>query len=135
LHHPYETRHIPLKNLKQLKYTFATCAFNATSPCCSAEWGLVGVWCSPEAATQHACRRWLAVVAARRGREASAARAARWPRPRDLERAAACRAPGRAGSPSAATWRRLHTMPGKASGQAGCLRGLAAVRSEVAGER
>jgi hypothetical protein len=98
------TCNIPLKHLK---HTLAICAFNTTSPCCLAEWRLVGVWCLP------------AAVATRRGKEASATRAAGRPRPHDLERAAVRR-------DSKAAVRRAWAVR---------LRGPAAVRSEVADEQ
>ena len=32
---------MPLKHLKHLKYTLATCVFSATSTCCSDDWRLI----------------------------------------------------------------------------------------------
>jgi hypothetical protein len=57
------------------------------------------------------------VVAARRGREASAAQAVGRSWPLDLERAAA-RGAWQGRQPSAATWRRPCAVPGKATAQA-----------------
>jgi len=37
----YNTCNVPLKHLKHLKYTLATCAFSVASACCLDEWRLV----------------------------------------------------------------------------------------------
>jgi hypothetical protein len=122
LQHPYKnTCNI---SLKQLKHTLTTWVFNATSPCCSAEWRLVGVWCSPEAVAR---RQWLHIAEGRH---------------QPHEQRGGCGRTTWRGQPRTVTRRQPRAMPSMASGRALHLRGgraqrlvgPATVHTEAAGE-